>query len=81
MVPTGKEPIDEVRSRLSAQHRHCLELLGRMAGGEGRLCSFRMSVYSLGRLDMYQWLSFLAHHGRWHLTFLGRRGMGKTNNG
>jgi hypothetical protein len=37
-----------------------------------------MSVYSLGRLDIYQWLFFLAQHGRWHLAFLAQR---ETNGG
>jgi len=44
-----------------------------MRQGEGRLCNFNMSVNSLGRLDMYQWLFFLAQHCRWHLEFLARR--------
>jgi hypothetical protein len=73
MIPTGMEPAAEVRTVLAGQLGECRGLLDRMAGGEGRLCSFYMSVYSLGRLDMYQWLFFLAQHGRWHLAFLARR--------
>jgi len=73
MIPTGTKPVAEVRSLLAAQHRECLGLLQRMAAGEGRLCSFRMSVYHLGLLDMYQWLYFLAQHGSWHLAFLTQR--------
>lgn len=74
MIPTGSRPVAEVRALLAAQHRECLEQLAWLAAGEGRLCSFRMSVYDLGRLDMYQWLYFLARHGCWHLAFLARRG-------
>lgn len=73
MIPTGTKPIAEVRALLDTQHEKCLGLLERMERGEGRLCSFRMSVYGLGMLDMYQWLYFLAQHGCWHLEFLARR--------
>jgi len=31
-----------------------------METGEGKLCSFRMSVNNPGMLDMYQWLYLLA---------------------
>ncbi len=73
MIPTGTQPVAEVRALLAAQHTQCLTYLDRMSAGEGRLCGFRMSVYDLGRLDMYQWLCFLARHGSWHLAFLERR--------
>lgn len=81
MIPTGTQPINEVRTLLVSQHARCLALLGRMAAGEGRLCSFRMSVYNLGRLDMYQWLYFLARHGCWHLAFLQLRDAGGLDSG
>jgi len=70
MIPTGTKPVTEARALLSNQHGECLGLLQRMGTGEGRLCSFRMSVYNLGLLDMYQWLYFLAQHCSWHLAFL-----------
>lgn len=73
MLPTGTRPVAEVRKLLAAQQGECRGLLKRMGSGEGRLCAFRMSVYSLGRLDMYQWFYFLTQHGRWHLEFLARR--------
>jgi len=73
MVPTGTRPVGDVRALLRTQHGECLGLLQRMGTGEGKLCSFRMSVYHLGMLDMYQWLYFLAQHGSWHLEFLARR--------
>ena len=77
MIPTGTKPVDEVRVLLEAQHAQCLTLLGQMAAGEGRLCSYWMSVYGLGKLDMYQWLHFLTRHGCWHLEFLQVRDAGK----
>jgi hypothetical protein len=73
MVPTGGQDPAELRALLGSQCRRCLELLAGMPNGEGRLCTVRMSVHDLGRLDMYQWLYFLAQHVRYHLTFLERR--------
>jgi hypothetical protein len=73
MVPTGKRPLAELRIELRSQSSDCLELLAGMPRGEGRLYTLRMSVHGLGRLDMYQWLYFLAQHDRYHLTFIERR--------
>ena len=50
------------------QVRECLDLLGRLGGGEGALHRVRMSVNDSGKLDLYQWLSFLAQHARRHLA-------------
>jgi len=72
MVPTGAPKPAETRARLRSQRARCLELLAGMPAGEGRLCTVRMSVQGLGRLDMYQWLFFLAQHGRYHLALLAR---------
>lgn len=73
MLPTGARPVTEVRALLTSQHGECLGLLERMGAGEGKLCSFRMSVAGRGKLDMYQWLYFLTRHGCWHLEFLAQR--------
>lgn len=77
MIPSGTKPASEVQDLLNAQHRQCLQLLEQIKTGQGALCSFRMSVYNLGRLDMYQWLYFLCQHGRWHLRFLAQREAGE----
>ena len=73
MVPAGGRPPAELRLLLGRQRDLCLELLSGMPGGQGRLCTVRMSVHGLGRLDMYQWLYFLAQHGRYHLALLHSR--------
>jgi len=73
MVPTGKRQIAEVRAELAGQREQCLALLEGMAHGEGRLYSIRMSVHGVGRLDMYQWLYFLAQHARYHLALIEER--------
>jgi hypothetical protein len=72
MVPAGGRAPAELRRLLEDQRERCLELLAAMPAGEGRLCTIRMSVHDLGRLDMYQWLYFLAQHGRYHLVLLER---------
>jgi hypothetical protein len=76
MLPAGGREPAQLRALLRSQGSTCLELLAGMPRGEGRLCTVRMSVQGLGRLDMYQWLFFLAQHGRYHLALLGRRRVG-----
>ena len=56
MIPSGTPPVAEVQALLRTQHEKCRGLLERLGAGEGRLCSFRMSVYDLGKMDLYQWL-------------------------
>jgi hypothetical protein len=73
MVPTGRRQPAEIRDELNSQRDACLELLAGMPRGEGRLCSIRISVHALGRLDMYQWLYFLAQHARYHLALITLR--------
>ncbi|HEY5514278.1 MAG TPA: DinB family protein [Geomonas sp.] len=73
MVPTGRREPAEIRAGLRSQCNECLDLLAGMPAGEGRLCTVRMSVHGLGRLDMYQWLYFLAQHARYHLALIERR--------
>jgi hypothetical protein len=70
MEPTGRVTSDAVRVTLRDQVAECLALLDRMNGGEGALCHLRMSVNHLGRVDLYQWLYFLAQHARRHLQQL-----------
>lgn len=73
MLPGPVGDLGELRAALHSQLGHCLELLESIAKGEGRLCTISMSVHRLGRLDMYQWLYFLAQHVRYHLNLLDRR--------
>ena len=73
MLPSGGREPAQLRALLRSQGGTCQELLAGMPGGEGRLYTVRMSVQGLGRLDMYQWLFFLAQHGRYHAALLERR--------
>lgn len=67
MIPTGTVPIEEVRERMRGQARECLDILERLGGGEGSLHRVRMSVNESGKLDIYQWLYFLAQHAKRHI--------------
>ncbi len=69
MEPAGR-PADEVRAVLAAQHARCLALIARLPGGVGALCRVTMTVNDLGKIDLYQWLYFLAQHARRHLQQL-----------
>ncbi len=68
MEPTRSHTSTVVRATMQEQQRECLEILARMGNGEGSLHKVRMSVQNLGKLDLYQWLYFLALHARRHLA-------------
>ncbi len=68
MEPTGQPPSAEVRATLHRQLGECLIQLERLGGGVGALCRVTMTVNDLGKIDLYQWLYFLAQHARRHLA-------------
>ncbi|MCA8829738.1 DinB family protein [Hymenobacter pini] len=70
MVPTGTRPLPEVRQQLRQQVTECLQLLADLKNGEGVLYKTTMSVNGLGKITVYEYLYFLAQHGRRHLMQL-----------
>lgn len=66
MEPSGLPTAAEIRLTLLAQSAECLSLLERLRGGVGALCRVTMTVNALGKIDLYQWLFFLAQHARRH---------------
>ena len=70
MEPTGVPSSAEVRATLRRQLAECLIQLERIAGGVGALCRVTMTVNDLGKIDLYQWLYFLAQHARRHVQQL-----------
>jgi hypothetical protein len=66
MVPVGK-PVAEVLKLMHEQEQECLDILSRIPHGEGSLYKVRMSVNDTGRIDLYQWLYFVAQHARRHI--------------
>jgi hypothetical protein len=70
MEPSGEMACAEVRGLLQQQLTECNRLLDRMKGGIGSLCRVTMTVNDLGKIDLYQWLFFLAQHAQRHLQQL-----------
>jgi hypothetical protein len=66
MEPAGK-PLNEVRVQLKEQVAHCLENLVKMKNGEGVLYKTTMTVNHLGKIDVYEYIYFLAQHGKRHV--------------
>ncbi|RYY95595.1 MAG: DinB family protein [Chitinophagaceae bacterium] len=71
MEPKGKKPA-EVRAELHEQLERSLAWLERLPNGEGALHKTTMSVNALGKIDVYEYLYFIAQHARRHETQLGR---------
>ena len=65
---TNLRPQQVVRQQLHDQLAQLLRCLGRLAQGEGLLYQTTMSVNELGKLNVYEYVYFLAQHARRHLT-------------
>ena len=70
MAPTGKLQLDAVRDEIRDQLNRCLIHLELLQNGEGLLFKTTMTVNALGKLDVYQYIYFLALHVRRHLQHL-----------
>jgi len=68
MDPKGKKSLSEVRAQLTEQLEKCLNYLELLKNGEGVLYKTTMSVNSLGKIDVYEYIYFLAQHGNRHIT-------------
>jgi hypothetical protein len=66
MEPSRNKTSAEVRLILREQFDSCLAILDTLSQGQGSLVKVRMSVQNLGKLDLYQWLYFLASHAARH---------------
>jgi hypothetical protein len=70
MEPEGIRPLREVREELRNQLYRCLCQLDALCKGQGIAYRISMSVNRLGKLDMYQYIYFLALHARRHIRQL-----------
>lgn len=72
MEPTGTADMTEIRRLIQTQRDRCLEWLDKMPNGEGVLYKTTMSVNDLGKIDVYQYIYFLALHAKRHLEQMER---------
>ena len=72
MAPQGLKPGSEVAATLRQQRLQCLAVLGRLPNGEGVLYRITMSVNDLGKMDVYDFVYFLAKHAERHLAQIGQ---------
>lgn len=70
MEPKGEKTAEEVRAQLAAQLAQCHAVLDRLKNGEGVLYKTTMTVNDLGKIDVYEYICFLAQHARRHVTQL-----------
>lgn len=70
MEPLGMTSLPDVRREIREQLNRCLIHLELLKEGEGTLYKTSMSVHGLGKLDVYQYIYFLALHARRHLSQL-----------
>lgn len=68
MEPRGEKTREEVRAQLKEQLQRCLGYLDLLKNGEGVLYKTTMSVNNLGKIDVYEYIYFLAQHGLRHVT-------------
>lgn len=72
MEPKGNISIEELALKLNSQLKECLACLDKLPNGEGILYKTTMTVNSLGKLDVYQYIYFLAMHIHRHLEQMKR---------
>jgi hypothetical protein len=70
--PTGQTPMQEVRRTMRDQLEQYLYILDLLPNGEGILHRTTMSVNNLGKLDVYQYLYFLALHAQRHIQQMNK---------
>lgn len=68
MEPKGESTQDEVRAQLKAQVKQCIDNLDKLKNGEGAHYKTTMTVNDLGKIDVYEYIYFLAQHGQRHIT-------------
>lgn len=72
MEPKGELAPSEVRKQLREQLNRCLAYLDKLKNGAGVLHKTTMSVNDLGKIDVYEYIYFLAQHGQRHVTQMSK---------
>jgi hypothetical protein len=72
MEPTGQKSLADVRITIQEQLQRCLTHLDNMPGGEGVLYKTTMTVNNLGKINVYEYIYFLAKHAERHIAQMER---------
>ena len=72
MAPQGLKSGAEVAATLREQLQQCRAVLARLPNGEGVLYRTTMTVNDLGKMDVYDFVYFLAKHAERHLAQIAR---------
>lgn len=72
MNPKGINNLIEVKIKLNEQFKQCLHCLSVLRNGEGLLYKTTMSVNNLGKINVYEYIYFLAQHGKRHITQMSK---------
>ncbi|HYF02371.1 MAG TPA: DinB family protein [Patescibacteria group bacterium] len=68
MEPKGEKSLEQVKEQLQSQLEQCQNALKLLKNGEGVLSKTTMTVNNLGKIDVYEYIYFLAQHGQRHIT-------------
>ena len=72
MEPSGNRAPETIRIQLREQMEQCISNLNRLKNGEGVLYKTTMSVNNLGKINVYEYIYFLAKHGERHIRQMER---------
>jgi hypothetical protein len=67
MEPSGNKDMDEIRKLLRIQLDECLDILNSLSEGQGLLYRTTMTVNNLGKINVYEYIYFLAKHIERHI--------------
>lgn len=67
MEPTGKPSLEQITDQFNDHLLRCLHHLDALDDGAGFLHTTTMTVAGLGRLNVYEYIDFLARHAERHL--------------
>ncbi|MEM9673479.1 MAG: DinB family protein [Bacteroidota bacterium] len=72
MEPQRNKNLLEVRQIMKNQVQQCVDVLQSLPNGEGLLYKTTMSVDNLGKLNVYEYIYFLAQHARRHVEQMAK---------
>ncbi len=68
----GEQDLKVVKAKIYQQMAQCVTYLEQLSKGEGVLLKTTMSVNNLGKIDVYEYIYFLAQHAARHIMQMKR---------